>query len=114
LRDCKFIKLLRFPNVRRRFFAMEFATDAILLTLAEPHGRTMYEQMSLGFIIFTQVLQLHCMTIIIDKNASAADVEKQIKKASKKKAKGFDAVRHAGKVRWEQDPLAYQHEVRGE
>ncbi|GAA4396085.1 hypothetical protein GCM10023187_03790 [Nibrella viscosa] len=54
------------------------------------------------------------MTIIIPKNASAADVEKQIKKAGRKKTKGFDAVKHAGKVRWEQDPLAYQQEVRSE
>lgn len=54
------------------------------------------------------------MTIIIPKNASAAEVDKQIEKAGKSKGKGFDATKHAGKVKWKQDPLAYQQEVRGE
>ncbi|RIV24035.1 hypothetical protein DYU11_13815 [Fibrisoma montanum] len=53
------------------------------------------------------------MTITIPKNASATDVEKQIKKAVRKKPKGFDAAKHAGTVKWEQDPLTYQYEVRG-
>lgn len=54
------------------------------------------------------------MTIIIPKNASVVEVEAQLKRTGKKKPKGFNAAKHAGTVKWQQDPLAYQNEVRGE
>jgi hypothetical protein len=52
------------------------------------------------------------MTIFIPKNASASDLEKYLKKAGKKRTKGFNAAKHAGTVKWEQDPMDYQNEVR--
>ncbi|WP_166690525.1 hypothetical protein [Fibrivirga algicola] len=52
------------------------------------------------------------MTIKIKKGSVPVDVIRQLNTV--KEPKLFDVNKHAGKVKWEQDPLAYQRESRSE
>ncbi|MEZ0541997.1 hypothetical protein [Fibrella arboris] len=52
------------------------------------------------------------MTIKIKKGSAPVDVTQQISKV--KEPKAFDVSKHAGKVKWEQDPLVYQRESRSD
>jgi hypothetical protein len=52
------------------------------------------------------------MTIRIKKGSVPVDVTQQISKV--KEPKAFDVNKHAGKVKWEQDPLSYQLESRSD
>jgi hypothetical protein len=52
------------------------------------------------------------MTIKIKKGSVPVDVTRQISKV--KEPKAFDVNKHAGKVKWEQDPLSYQLESRSD
>ena len=54
------------------------------------------------------------MTVKIKKNASKADVAIQLEKIKSPGIKGFNASKHFGTVKWEQDPLAFQREIRGD
>lgn len=54
------------------------------------------------------------MTVKIKQNASKTEVATQLKKIKPAKVKGFNASKHFGTVKWEQDPLEFQREIRGD
>lgn len=56
--------------------------------------------------------QLIYMTIRIKKGTVPIDIARQTGEA--KEPKRFDVNKHAGKVNWDQDPLAYQRESRSD
>jgi hypothetical protein len=52
------------------------------------------------------------MTIVIDKNTTPSELEKQLN--ALKPTKTLNARKHLGKVKWEEDALAYQLRKRQE
>lgn len=50
------------------------------------------------------------MTVIIKPNDSKAEIEKQLKKL--KPGKGFNTKKYFGKIKWGQDAVEYQRELR--
>ncbi len=53
------------------------------------------------------------MIIVIDHKSKKAEIDKLLKKATDKKRIG-DKKRFFGKIKWDEDPLAYQKRLRDE
>ncbi len=53
------------------------------------------------------------MTVIIPPNATKEQIEATLKKL-KKTSKKFDVDKYFGKMKWGQDSLKFQRELRGE
>jgi hypothetical protein len=53
------------------------------------------------------------MSVTITKNTPPAEIEKKLKKAQPKPM-GLDTGKYFGKVKWKEDHLKFQQELRGE
>ncbi|MBC8047782.1 MAG: hypothetical protein H7Y00_13375 [Fimbriimonadaceae bacterium] len=54
------------------------------------------------------------MVVVLNKKLSKKEIDAVIKKTVSKKKKGFDPDKYVGKVKWNEDAVSYQKEVRNE